>query len=167
MFHDRIHQLIRPHQILSAEQTKELANKLAQRNLNQQAAKVWQDYLAANHLSDTERAKVLFQIGTQFEKANLYADAIEYYYRSEMTAKIDELEPQINSHIQDCFERLGKFSALRYELMDRTGFKQSGQAGSKIVAEIGSEKITEADLDAIIENNIDNQLKPMSDVYDA
>jgi hypothetical protein len=105
---------------------------------------------------------VLFQIGTQLEKANLYADAIEYYYRSEMAAKLDELEPQINSHIQDCFEKLGKFSALRYELMDRTAFRQSGQAGSKVVAEIGSEKITEADLDAIIENNIDNQLKPMA-----
>jgi hypothetical protein len=147
---------------LSAEQTKELANKLAQRNLNQQAAKVWQDYLAANNLANAERAKVLFQIGTQFEKASLYADAIEYYYRSEMAAKLDELESQINTHIQDCFERLGKFSALRYELIDRTGFKQSEQAGSKVVAEIGSEKITEADLDAIIESNIDNQLKPMA-----
>jgi hypothetical protein len=147
---------------LSAEQTKELANKLAQRNLNQQAAKVWQDYLAVNNLPDAECAKVLFQIGAQFEKANLYADAIEYYYRSEMAAKLNELEPQINSHIQDCLEKLGKFSALRYELMDRTGFKQSEQAGSKVVAEIGSEKITEADLDAIIENNIDNQLKPMA-----
>jgi len=148
--------------MFSAEQTKELANKLAQRNLNKQAAKVWQDYLAANNLPDAECAKVLFQIGVQLEKANLYGDAIEYYYRSEMTAKLSELEPQINSHIQDCFEKLGKFSALRYELMDRTGFKQSGQAGSKVVAEIGSEKITEADLDAIIENNIDNQLRPMA-----
>jgi hypothetical protein len=147
---------------LSSEQTKELANKLTQRNLNQQAAKVWQDYLAGSQLPDAERAKVLFQIGTQFEKANLYADAIEYYYRSEMAAKLDELEAQINSHIQDCFENLGKFSALRYELMDRTGFKQSEQAGSKVVAEIGSEKITEADFDAIIENSIDNQLKPMA-----
>lgn len=142
--------------------TKELANKLAQRNLNRQAAKVWQDYLSAGRLSDVERAKVLFQIGTQFEKANFYGDAIEYYYRSEMAAKLNELESQINSHIQDCFENLGKFSTLRYELMDRTGFKRSGQAGSKVVAEIGSEKITEADLDAIIENNIDNQLKPMA-----
>ncbi|MHC4911585.1 MAG: peptidylprolyl isomerase, partial [Planctomycetota bacterium] len=74
-----------------------------------------------------------------------------------------ELEPQINSHIKDCFEKLGKFSALRYELMDRTSLEGASQAGGKIVAEIGYEKVTEADLDAIIEDNIDNQLAPMSE----
>jgi peptidyl-prolyl cis-trans isomerase C len=46
--------------------------------------------------------------------------------------------------------------------MDRTSFKKSDQAGSKVVAEIGAEKITEADLDAVIESNIDNQLSAVS-----
>jgi parvulin-like peptidyl-prolyl isomerase len=147
---------------LSAEQVKQLAGKLAQRNLYQQAARAWQDYLATAALSDTERAKTLFQIGTLLEKAALYAEAIEYYYRCEMAAKLDELEPQINTHIKNCFEKLGQFSALRYELMDRTSFKGSQASGSKIVAEIGAEKMTEADLDALIETNIDNQLAPMA-----
>jgi len=89
-------------------------------------------------------------------------EAIEYYYRSEITAKLSDLEQQINTHIKDCFERLGKFSVLRYELMDRTSFKKSDKAGSKIVAEIGPEKIAEADLDALIETTIDNQLAPMT-----
>ena len=147
---------------LSTEQTGQLATKLAQRNLYQRAAKVWQDYLAGSQLTDQQRARTMFQIGTLLEKADLYDEAIEYYYRSEMAAKLKELEPQINAHIKDCFEKLGKFSALRYELMDRTSFKESGQAGGKIVAEIGAEKITEADLDAIIEGSIDNQLGPMA-----
>ena len=147
---------------LSAEQTKKLAARLAGRNLYTRAAKVWQDYLSAGELPDVEHAKTLFQIGTLLEKAGSYAEAIEYYYRSEATAKLDELEPQINAHIKGCFEKLGKFSALRYELMDRTSFKQTGQAGDKIVAEIGAEKITEADLDALIEAAIDNQLAPVA-----
>ncbi|HUW18200.1 MAG TPA: peptidyl-prolyl cis-trans isomerase [Sedimentisphaerales bacterium] len=142
----------------SAEQTKQLAGKLAQRNLYDRAARVWQDYLAVGELTDAERAKALFQIGTLLEKANSYAEAIEYYYRSEITARLAELEPQINAHIKDCFEKLGKFSALRYELIDRTSFKKSDQAGGKVVAEIGAEKITEADLDAKIENDIENRL---------
>jgi len=54
------------------------------------------------------------------------------------------------------------FSALRYELMDRTSLKKTEQAGGKIVAEIGPEKITEADLDSFIEETIDNQLAPMA-----
>ena len=147
---------------LSAEQIKELAGKLAQRNLYIRAANLWQDYLAAGKATDAERARTLFQIGTLFEKANLYDQAIEYFYRSELVAELGELKPQINAHIQNCFEKLGKFSALRYELMDRTSLEAAPAAGAKIVAEIGAEKITEADLDGFIENEIDSQLGPMA-----
>jgi len=139
---------------------KELAVKLSQRNLYDRAAHTWQDYLQAAELTDAERAKILFQIGTLLEKAGSYAEAIEYYYRSELTARQADLEHQINTHIRDCFERLGKFSSLHYELIDRTSFKKSGGAGAKIVAEIGPEKISEADLDALIEAEIENQLSP-------
>jgi len=147
---------------LSAEQTKQLAGKLAQRNLHIRAANVWKDYLAAGKLADAERARTLFQIGTLLEKANLYDQAIEYFYRSEIVAELDELKPQINAHIRNCFERLGKFSALRYELIDRTSLEAAPAAGAKIVAEIGAEKITEADLDGFIESEIENQLEPMA-----
>lgn len=147
---------------LSPEQVKQLASRLAGRNLYTRAAEVWQDYLVLNKLPDKEHARILFQTGTLFEKAGSYAEAIEYYYRSEAIAKIGELEPQINAHIKNCFERLGKFSALRYELMDRTSFNKTKNAGGKIVAEIGAEKITEADLGALIEATIENQLAPMA-----
>jgi peptidyl-prolyl cis-trans isomerase C len=143
---------------LSAEQTKQLAAKLAQRNLYDRAAKVWQEYLAIGQLTDAERARALFQVGALLEKAGNYAEAIEYYYRSEIAGRLGELEQQINVHVKDCFERLGKFSALRYELMDRTSFRKSDEAGGKIVAEIGAEKITEADLDGMIESEIENRL---------
>jgi len=146
----------------SAEQTKQLALKLAQRNLYARAAKVWQEYLAVADLGDVERAKALFQAATLLEKAGNLEEAIEYFYRAENAAKLDELSGQINTHIKDCFEKLGKFSALRYELLDRTSMDDSAPAGAKVVVEIGPEKITEADLDAIIESNIDNQLAPMS-----
>ena len=147
---------------LSAEQTKQLAGKLAQRNLYIRAANLWKDYLATGKLADTERARTLFQIGTLLEKANQYDQAIEYFYRSEIVAELGELKPQINAHIRNCFEKLGKFSALRYELMDRTSIEAAPAAGAKIVAEIGAEKITEADLYGHIENEIENQLEPMA-----
>ena len=151
-----------PASFLSEEKVKDLATKLASRNLYTRAARVWQYYLSFAKVPDTERAKTLFQIGTLLEKAGMYEEAIEYYYRSEITATLSELESQVNTHIKDCFEKLGKFSALRYELIDRTSFKKPEKAGSKIVAEIGAEKITEADLDAIVERTIDNQLAPMT-----
>ena len=147
---------------LSAEQTKQLAAKLSQRNLYNQAADTWQDYIAGADLTNTERARALFQVGMALEKAGLYADAIEFYYLSETAEKLDDLVPQINEHIKDCFEKLGKFSALRYELMDRTSINKTQEAGSKVVAEIGAEKITQADLDAQIENALDNQLSSIA-----
>ncbi|MBN2211497.1 MAG: peptidyl-prolyl cis-trans isomerase [Sedimentisphaerales bacterium] len=148
---------------LAINKIKELAVKLSDRNLSARAARVWQEYLsAADNISDVERAKVLYQIGVLLEKTGSYEDAIEYFYRSEMTAGLSELESQINTHVKECFEKLGQFSALRYELMDRTSMDKSRQAGDKIVAEIGPEKFTEADLDSVIEKAIDNQLSGMA-----
>lgn len=147
---------------LSAEQTKQLAAKLSQRNLYDQAADTWQDYIANVNLTNTERARALFQVGMALEKAGVYADAIEFYYRSETVARLDDLAPQINSHIKDCFEKLGKFSALRYELMDRTSINKTQETGGEVIAEIGAEKITLADLDAQIENSLDNQLSSVA-----
>jgi foldase protein PrsA len=149
---------------LSPEQTKELAIKLSQRNLFDQAAKAWQDYLATANLTNDERAKTLFEIGTLLEKAGSNADAIECFYQSELVSKIGELEPQINAHIKDCFEKLGKFSALGREIADRTSLKGASSSGDKVIAEIGTQKITQADLDAIIENSIDSQLQSMAGI---
>jgi parvulin-like peptidyl-prolyl isomerase len=146
---------------LSADQVKNLASKLAQRNLYQQAAAAWQDFLATAKPAGPEQARIQFQIGTLLEKGGLYADAIEHYYRSEAAGTVNELQSDLNAHIKECFEKLGKFSALRYEVMDRTSLNPAQPAGGKVVAEIGAEKITEAQLDAKIEENIENQLEPM------
>jgi parvulin-like peptidyl-prolyl isomerase len=146
---------------LSAEQVKDLASKLAQRNLYPQAAAAWQDYLASAKPAGPEQARIQFQIGTLLEKGGLYGDAIEHYYRSEAAGTVKELQSDLNAHIKECFEKLGKFSALRYEVMDRTSLNPSQPAGGKVVAEIGAEKITEAQLDAKIEESIENQLEPM------
>jgi hypothetical protein len=146
---------------VSADQVKDMASRLAQRNLYQQAAAAWQDYLARAKLTGPEQARIQFQIGTLLEKGGLYADAIEHYYRSEAAGTVKELQSDLNAHIKECFEKLGKFSALRYEVMDRTSLNPSQPAGGKVVAEIGAEKITEAQLDAQIEESIENQLEPM------
>ena len=143
---------------LTSEQIRKLAGTLSERNLYDRAAQAWKDYLSSANITDAERAKIWFQIGTLLEKAGRYAEAIESFYRSEAAAKVEELSGQINSHIKGCFENLGKFSALRYELMGRTGIDKSKVPAGKVVAEIGPEKITEADLDAQIEQMIDNQL---------
>jgi hypothetical protein len=147
---------------ISAEQAEQLATKLAQRNLYGQAANVWQEYLNSAQLKESELAKGLFNTAVLLEKAENYGDAIEYYYRSELAGNVPELESAINQGIANCFEKLGSFSALRYEMMERTSFNKAEKPDEKVVAEIGPEKITAADLDALIENTIDDQLLPVS-----
>ncbi len=148
--------------ILSAEQARELATRLSQRQLYDQAADVWKEYLVTAPLASAERAQALFQIGVNLKNAERYGDAIEYLYRSEMTARVDSISPEISRDIKDCLEQMGKFSALRYELLDRTRYKGVQDAGAEVLAEIGPEKITDADLSARIEQAIDNQLAPMT-----
>jgi len=147
---------------LTNKQAEDLAAKLAQRNLYEQAAKVWQDYLAAETLTSAQRAKVLFNTATLLEKAEKFPQAVEYYYRSELTSNQPELESSIKAGVENCLQKMGKFSALRYELMQRTSMKKDAGPDQKILAEIGPEKITAADLDSFIENNIDNQMISLS-----
>jgi hypothetical protein len=147
---------------LSAKQAEELATKLAGRNLYDQAAKVWKEYLAGEELTDAERAKVLFNTAALLEKAQKYGEAVEYYYRSELTANRPEFESSIKAGVENCLQKMGRFSALRYELMERTSLKKDSGPEQQIVAEIGPEKITAADLDAQIENSIDDQMLSLS-----
>lgn len=146
---------------LSPDETKTIAQKLAERNLYEQSASVWKRYLQDADLSNAERARVLFNVGSLLQKSGEYSDAIEYYYRSEQAEKLDELESDISSHLADCFEKLNLFSARRYEMMGRINIAGGSDAG-KIVAEIGNEKISEAGLDGIIEKLIDGQLSAYS-----
>jgi len=147
--------------LLNANQTRALATKLAQRSLYDQAAKTWQTYVGHTALSKEDQAKALFQVALMLEKAAHYDEAITYLYRSELTADVPDLTSEIDAHVKTCFEKLGRFSALRYELMQRTSLQNTPDAGAKVMAEIGPEKITEADLTAQIESMIDSQLAPM------
>lgn len=148
--------------LLTAEQTKALATKLSQRSLYGQAADLWKTYLAQAELTPPDRAKALFQVALMLEKAERFDEAIAYFYRSELTAELDDLASDIDGHLKTCFEKLGRFSALRYELMSRTNLQGTETVSGTVVAEIGPEKLTEADLTSLIEETIDQQLAPMS-----
>lgn len=147
---------------LEPDKVKDLATRLYQRNLYQQAAAAWAEYLQTADISPQDRATALFQRGLCLEKAGLFADAVEAYYRSEATSRLQELSQQIPNHIKYCLEQLGRFSALRYELMARTGYRSQDDESSKVVAEIGPERITDSDLSSFIEDAIEMELAPIA-----
>ncbi|MBN1697566.1 MAG: hypothetical protein JW881_08645 [Spirochaetales bacterium] len=138
---------------LSAGKQKELALKLQKRGLHEAAAAAWEDYLAKAAIPDPERASIWYTIGKIRQEAGDYEGALTGYYMSEAVFQVEELIPEIGRRVQECIEALGKFAALRRELSERVGMEES-VSGDHVVAEIGPEKITKADLDGKIEQYV-------------
>jgi hypothetical protein len=67
-------------------------------------------------------------------------------------------EQQMNAKLKDCFEKMGKFSALDREMASRTSIGGEQKTDSAVVAEIGTEKITAQKLDEMVEQQIDDQM---------
>ena len=144
---------------LSAEEQKQLALKLEKQNLHSVATEAWREYLNLADPNKSEKAKVYYRIGKLHQDAKEYAQALDSYYRSESYYHDSELESEIGRRAQECLEAMGKFAALRYELSDRVGLNQTPTAtGEEIVAEIGTQKISKAELDRRIEASIEQQL---------
>ena len=144
---------------LSGKSLEELALKLEDQKLSGAAARAWIDYLEAARPGGEESARIWFRVGKLRQDASEYEPALEAYYRSEAIAKIDELAPEISKRTAECLEALGKFAALNYELESRTAVAKSDSTGGKdVLAEVGTWKITRADLDMMIETEIDAEL---------
>ncbi len=145
---------------LSSEKQKELALKLEQRTLNTEAAGAWKEYLRSPGLNDSARAKIYYRLGKLYSQAGEWEKAIASFYRSESIYRDPELAAEINRLVQENFENLGKFSALSYELKERTAASGSPQPpGEEVIAEIGMEKITKSQLADMIEREVEMQLQ--------
>lgn len=145
------------------DQLKALALKLEKQDLSVQAAKAWTDYLDVADLQSGERAAVWYRIGKLYQEQGEEAEALACYYRSETESEGQEYSADLNMRVQECLERLGKFAALRYELAGRVSLRESDKTkGEEVLAEIGERQITEADLDSMVEREIDQQLSALA-----
>jgi hypothetical protein len=142
---------------ISFQQAQDLAGKLASRGLYDRAASVLEDAASRTKLQATDLAKLYYQVAEYLAEGGKYDGAVEYYYRSEMFDKVVD-EQQMNARLKECFERMGKFSALDREIASRTSMKGAKEPDSPVVAEIGTEKITAQKLDDMIEQQIEDQM---------
>ncbi len=150
---------------LTADQQKKLALKLEKQGLFESSTLAWKQYLNKAGLEENESALIWYRIGKLFQDANDFENALDSYYRSESFATVDSISPEIAIRIQECLESMGKFSAMRHELTDRVNMKQTDDttdASDAVVAEIGTQKITSADLDRRMEASIDQQINMMA-----
>ncbi len=148
---------------LSGKKIEELALKFEDQKLSGAAARAWTEYLESARPGDEDAARIWFRIGKLYQEGTDYERALEAYYRSEALAKIDEIEPEISKRTAECLEALGKYAALNYELESRTAVTKSDSTGGKdVLAEVGAWKITRAELDMMIEAEIDMQLSQLA-----
>jgi len=138
---------------------KDLALRLEKSDLPVAAAQVWQEHLSTAAPDAEETAKIHYRIGKLYQEAGDYEKALTHYYRSENAAALDDLSLEMSRRVGRCLDMLGKFSAMDRDFAERTRIDDSLAApGDTIVAEIGTEKISAADLDRRIEKLIDAQL---------
>ncbi len=153
-----------------AKELKQLALKLEKQEFNIQAIEAWKEYLSAAVVNADETAKIWYRIGRIYQDSGDFDNALDAFYRSESFSRPDDIRNEINRRIQDCLESAGKFAALRYELGDRVGETLGADnsktitpgSGEKIIAEIGSYKITREELDKKIEDLIESRISGLS-----
>ena len=147
--------------LLDADKTKALALKLEKQNLHEQSAEAWQRYVREADLDAADLAQKHYHIGKQWLKAGRFARAIEFFYRSEAFHKdpASRWAGDLQESLRQCYRQLGMHRELDYELADRVSVvKPTGPGSQQVVAEIGTEKITLADVNDMIRQQVDRQL---------
>ena len=148
---------------LPAADARDLALQLEERGLLAAAGNAWTEYLAVARPGREASGKVWYRIGKLRQEEGDWEGALDAFYRSEAHARLPELETEIGRRSAECLEQLGRFAALRRELEERTAATPADSAaGGRIVAEIGDWKIRRADLDRLIEAEIETQLEAMA-----
>jgi tetratricopeptide (TPR) repeat protein len=143
---------------LPADRLESLALKLEKQGLSGAAARAWEEYIEVAGPRAEKRARILYRIGMIHQEAGRYEEALDAYYRSESVAAVKDLQPEISRLVAECLESLGKYAALSSELERRTAVPGTEGPGAEVLAEIGDRKITRADLDTMIEAEVDAQL---------
>ena len=129
---------------------RELASKLKSVGVNREAIKAYEDFFNTAQLDKRTRANISYTVGKLYMEEGNYEGALSWLYRVDIIDPDTPLKSELNSKIVHCLEELGRFHAAEYALDARStlaGNPEEEQKGEKVVAEIGSSKITLAQMD--------------------
>ncbi|MEZ5328523.1 MAG: hypothetical protein R3F19_26060 [Verrucomicrobiales bacterium] len=144
---------------LSVEASRELALKLEGQGLQAVAAQAWLDYLTTARPDAKDASAIWYRIGKLYQDAGEFQSALAAYYRCEALDPDSGLKSEIGRRAQESLEAMGKFAAMKQELVSRVSMDDAGAAANDdVIAEIGARKITRAELDQQMEASIENQL---------
>ena len=139
---------------LSAEQQRQYAAYLAEKQQPTAAVAAYQAYLDTASLAPNDRAKVCYATAKLAVEAEQYAAALPYLYEAEFLDPNSDIKDEINKKVVLCLDKLGRNVDLRHELRKRTEVKRTAadvKPEEKVLAEFAGEVITNRDLELEIE----------------
>ena len=137
----------------TAENQRELANKLKSAGLARQAAQEYEQYIKSAQLEPEQLAGLCYTIGKMCMEAGDYEKALAWLYRVELADPQTKLKAELGSSIINCLERTGRHSAAEYALAKRTSATDNAtRTSGTVVAEIGSDKVYLEDVNEAFDN---------------
>ena len=133
---------------------RELASKLKSVGLNGEAIKAYEDFFNTAQLDKQTRANSAYTVGKLYREEKNYEKALNWLYRVDIIDPDTPLKSELSSKIVHCLEELGKYHAAEYALDARSTLTENPeeeQKGEKVVAEIGSSKITLSQVDEALQ----------------
>lgn len=147
---------------INVDAQRDLAMKLEDRNLPEASAQAWEQYLTAASLAPADEGKIRYRIGKLLQQAERYEDAVAEYYRAEqlLSDQAGDLSQRITVNVRECMSKLGQYSDLSREMAARSSMSDDSASlqGRQVVAEIGDEKITVADFDRMLTEQVEQMI---------
>ncbi len=145
-----------------ADTERAVAMKLEDRNLPAASVEAWRRYLGGAQLDPVEEGKIHFRMGKLMQDAGQFAEAIASYYRAEVKlgGEAGDLTQKMATRVRECMMRLGQYADLTREMASRADMESpaGSLAGRQVVAEIGGEKISVADFDRMLTEQVEQMI---------
>jgi tetratricopeptide (TPR) repeat protein len=132
-----------------AERSREVASKLKAAGALDEAATLYEEYLAAARVPAETRARIAYSLGTTYLEVGDYQKALRWFYEAE-TVGAGDLAEELGARIVHCLERLGRHHAAQAALDSRVRLSADSAeraTDDPVVARIGDEEILRSDLD--------------------
>jgi len=154
-----------------AASERTLAMMLEDRNLPAAAVDAWERYITQAGPSGPEEGKIRYRIAKLKQNAERFEQALGEYYRAEQLLgdEAGDLSQKIAVRVRECLMKLGQYADLSREMSARAGGSPDSKSleGRQVVAQIGEEKLTVADFDRMLTQQIEQLIAMQVGISDA
>ncbi len=136
------------------ERDREIASKLKAAGALEEAATLYEQYLAASTAPEETRAKIAYSLGTTFLDRGQYEKALRWFYEAEALGA-GTLSEDVGKKIVHSLERLGRFHAAQAALDARVRLGGDPAARSEadpIVAHVAGEDFHRSDVQRALDD---------------